>query len=154
MLGVSDRGRNSSEAELRAITLAIEILSGSVRREMCILSDSADAVDVANTVIDGRTPGRSARGIGDHDVHRFVAAWQRTSCVISVRQLKAHVGHPLNEAADELASIGRLAASYPRILVENELRRRMAMISAGAVALTESQVLVPTHSYASSDENE
>ncbi|MGW6032622.1 RNase H family protein [Gordonia terrae] len=147
VLDVTDRSANASEAELRAMVLAIEALAGSVRREMCILSDSADAVDIANTLIDGRFPARGARGIGELDVNRFVAAWQRSSCAIAVHQLKAHVGHPLNEAADELASIGRLATLHPRVLVENELRQRIAVISAGAVALTESQVRVPTPSY-------
>lgn len=143
VLDVSDRSGNAGEAELRAMVLAIEALAGSVWREMCILSDSADAVDIANKLIDGRVPARGARGIGELDVDRFVAAWQRSSCAISVHQLKAHVGHPLNEAADELACIGRLATLHPRMLVENELRQRIAVISASAVALTESQVRVP-----------
>ncbi|MGY3552690.1 ribonuclease HI [Williamsia sp. R60] len=146
-LNVTSTEGNTSESELHAISLAIEVFAEHVRGEMCVLSDSTDAVTVAKALVGGRVPVEGYRGISDAAMVRFEEAWQQASCGIAVFHVKGHAGHYLNEAADDVAFIGRLASQYPQLVVERELRQRLAAISSAVAAVDESETRIPAQTY-------
>lgn len=140
-----------SEAELNAISLALETFGLRVTDELCVLSDSVDAVIVARALAYDRVPDEGFRGISDDALDRFEDAWDRLPCVARFFHVKGHVGHPLNEAADELAVIGRLAAGHPRADVESELDQRAAAVSDAVIACSDDQLSVPEQSHSAGE---
>lgn len=141
-----------SEAELNAISLALERYGPNVTDELCVLSDSVDAVQVAQAIAHDRVPVEGFRGIGDDALDRFEDAWNRLDCAVQFFHVKGHVGHPLNEAADELAVIGRLATRHPRAVVEHELDQRASELSAAVRLLRDDEVSIPEYELSMRDD--
>ncbi|WP_169515271.1 RNase H family protein [Gordonia shandongensis] len=139
----SDTALNVSDSELDAISLSIERFASRVGTEFTIISDSRDAVTVADALIEDRVPDEGYRGIRDESLDRFVAAWSDVDCAVRILHVKGHAGHPLNEAADELAHLGRNAMSFSREQVEREFTARVEAVGRYVENLSDEDVLVP-----------
>ncbi|NMO01775.1 hypothetical protein HH308_11175 [Gordonia sp. TBRC 11910] len=110
-----------------------------------MLSDSVDAVQVARAIIHDRVPVEGYRGIGEAALDRFEDAWDGLGCTVEFFHVKGHVGHPLNEAADQVALIGRLATHHPRAVVERELKQRADAVADAVRRLGDDEVSVPQY---------
>jgi len=139
---------SSGEAELNAVSLALERFGPDVTDEICVLSDSVDAVVVARALADNRVPTEGFRGMCDDVLDRFEDAWDRLRCVPRFVHVKGHVGHRLNEAADELATIGRLSGRYPQAHVDRELQQRSEAIASMVRRCAALEVTVPELDFA------
>jgi ribonuclease HI len=127
-------GFHAATAELEAVVLAVQMIAELQPERAMVLIDSADALAVARGA-QSECPSTAARGIEDRVRHRLEAALSGLTSPIEFLKVKGHSGHPLNEAADRIASVGRRAARFPRNDVEAEMERRLTEISAGVRSL-------------------
>ncbi|WP_344999587.1 ribonuclease HI [Tsukamurella soli] len=123
----------ANRAEFDALILGLELIAAASPRGATLLSDSVDAVAVAHALHTREDPVGGYRGIGYAARRMFVDLLGAIRCPIQFRHVKGHCGHPLNEAADELANIARLATRYPRAVVEPELTERISYAMASAI---------------------
>lgn len=118
------------QMEFEAVILAMEMLCGVSTHHAMVLSDSKDALKMARTLAANLVPKPGYCGISDDARARFLQAWASVEAEVEFEYVRGHVGHPLNEAADELANLARLAAKQPQHLVEEELWRRVDSVRA------------------------
>ncbi|GAA1878677.1 hypothetical protein GCM10009715_26680 [Paeniglutamicibacter psychrophenolicus] len=118
------------QMESEAVILALEMLCGVSTHHAMVLSDSKDALKMARTLAANLVPKPGYCGISDDARARFLQAWSSVEAEAEFEYVRGHVGHPLNEAADELANLARLAAKLPQHLVEDQLWRRVDAVRA------------------------
>ena len=118
------------QMEFEAVILALEMLCGASTHHAMVLSDSKDALKMARMLAAKLMPKPGYCGISDDARARFLQAWSSVEAKVEFEYVRGHVGHPLNEAADELANLARLAAKQPQHLVEDEFWRRVDAVRA------------------------
>ncbi|WP_164512854.1 ribonuclease HI [Leucobacter chromiireducens] len=111
---------HSGEIEFLAIIHALELVVATAPRNAVIMSDSVQALTVANWLSRGAHHPADipeARNI-EHTVRsRFERAWWQahTHTEVTLEHVMGHSGHPLNEAADAIARTARRAATVPEL---------------------------------------
>jgi ribonuclease HI len=112
-------------SEARAIILALGIIVDARPTRAVILSDSRDAIEAAIRLVNGSAPEPGFHGIS-HELQQEMAEYlEQIPCPVNFQWVKGHSGHPLNEAADELAALGRLASHHPKKDCQQELYDRI-----------------------------
>lgn len=129
------------EGEFAAIELALSTVRGNVA-SVEVLTDSQKAARYLNIVLDGALTQRPGSGPEEVKCLRRLARVRRNGVAISVRWVRGHNGHPLNELAHRSAVTARRNAQWeleesPQIVhLREELRQ---VVAAGSSACRSSQ---------------
>src|SRR5699024_4665910 len=127
---------STDELELESWTLALKYLCKVGASHAVIESDSVAAIEAVDYILSGeksrgsrnnreqprrnnrrRNPrGRTWRGLSPGSRSRFDQAWRDLNgqCEVKIRRVLGHAGDPLNQAAAQMAYMGRRAMAHPR----------------------------------------
>jgi len=133
-----------NELELNAITLGLQLVRKSGAASATILSDNQFAVTAANAVLASLKPAAGYRGISQIALMELATEIKTCQADIQIVRIKGHSGNLLNEIADQVAVLARIASQYPRDLVVLELHLRVAALWASTANVTEVSYLEET----------
>lgn len=124
-LRTSRTSASVDELELEAITMALKYSVRIGATSTVVNSDSSGAMAAVERVRRAGARGRRFRGVSSGSLSRFEQAWRdaKKQGPVTIHRVLGHSGHPLNEAADQIAYLGFRASTHPREAAEPTLRR-------------------------------